>query len=69
MTQLSVRPALVPVKPQPNVYTLLLIVAILALALTLGLVMYNLMAPMPTGYGLDFGTLFNPSTLPNLANR
>jgi hypothetical protein len=45
-------------KPQPSIYTLLLIVAILALLVTLGFVMWNLMSA--SGYGMSFGDMFNP---------
>ena len=46
-------------KPQANVYTVLLIVAILALGVTIGLVLHNLLSPPPAGYGLDIGALFD----------
>lgn len=45
---------LVRVKPQPDIYTLLLIVAIIFLAVTVGMVMYNL----TTTYGLTFAEMF-----------
>jgi len=45
---------LVKTKPQPDIYTLLLIVAIIFLAVTVGMVMYNLM----TTYGLTFTEMF-----------
>lgn len=52
-------------KPQPNIYTVLVIVAILVLGLTLGLVMNNLLTPVKQGgYGLEFGMLFDHSKLP-----
>ena len=50
----------------PDIYTLLLIVSIIALGTTIGLVLYNLMAPIPGtagepgGYALPFGELFQP---------
>lgn len=52
----------VQVQPQPNIYTVLLIVAILILAVTIGLVLYNLMSSWEQGqgYGLSFGELFSP---------
>ncbi len=46
--------SLVETKPQPDIYTLLLIVAIIFLAVTVGMVMYNLM----TTYGLTFAEMF-----------
>jgi len=50
--------------PQANVYTVLLIIAILALGATIGLVLHNLLAPVPDGYGLDVGALFEPPQIP-----
>ncbi len=49
---------------EPNIYTLLLIIAILALALTVGVVLWNLLATPPDGYGMSFGDLFTPFELP-----
>lgn len=43
-------------RPQPNVYTLLLLIAIIALAATIGLAMFKLMSD--SGYALSFGELF-----------
>ncbi|MDY7009825.1 MAG: hypothetical protein SVV80_03645 [Planctomycetota bacterium] len=42
------------VKPQPDIYTLLLILAIVFLAVTVGIVIYNLM----TTYDMKFVELF-----------
>ena len=63
MAQLPNQPAVVQVKRQPNIYTVLLIVAILALAITIGFVLYNLMAEMGSdgGYDMTLGEIFNPS--------
>lgn len=60
MSQMPSGGSVVQVKPQPNIYTALLIVAILALGVAIGLVLYNLMAPVDTGagYGMKFGDLF-----------
>ncbi len=55
MTQLSQQPV-VHVKPQPDIYTALLILAIVALAATVGVVIWNL----TTVYGLAFGDIFKP---------
>ncbi|HUT57916.1 MAG TPA: hypothetical protein VNA25_08710 [Phycisphaerae bacterium] len=54
----------IPVKPQPTVYTVLLLVAIVALVVTLAVVLYTLMSPTPQGYGLEFGDLFGPLKQP-----
>jgi len=73
MTQLPSQAPVVEVKPQPNIYTLLLIVAIIALGTTVGIVMHNLMSPVVRsdggagGYGMSFGDLFE--TLENLIPR
>ena len=60
MTQVPAQGPVVYAKPQPNIYTVLLIVANLALLVTIGVVLYNLMASPPAGYGLRFGDLFAP---------
>ncbi len=59
MTQMS-SGSVIRVKPQPNIYTILLVVAILVVSVTLGLVLYKLMSPLPNGYGLEFGDIFKP---------
>ena len=48
----------VSVKPQSDVYTLLVIIAILALAVAIGLTLYDLMSP--EGYDMKFGDMFVP---------
>jgi hypothetical protein len=45
----------VPVKPQANVYTVLIIIAILAMVAAVG----TLMNDMMTNYGLAFGEIFS----------
>ena len=46
-------------KPQANIYTVLVFVAIVALGVTVGFVLYNLLMPVADGgYGLQFGDLF-----------
>ena len=64
MTQLPSQGPVIQVKPQPGIYTLLLIVAILALVVTIGIVLYNLLSSLPNGYGLELGTFFDASRLP-----
>jgi hypothetical protein len=49
---------IVTTRPQADIYTVLLVVAAVCLAVTIGVVLYNLMSPLPTGYGLTFGDLF-----------
>ena len=49
-------------KPQANIYTVLVFVAIVALGVTVGFVLYNLLSPCTdggVGYGLKFGELFD----------
>ncbi len=57
MTQ-SMNKPVVQVQPQPSIYTVLIIVAILALAVTIGMVLYDLMSA--SGYGMGFGEVLNP---------
>ncbi len=57
MTHIPVQPP-IQVKPQPDVYTVLIVVAILILAVTVGVSLYYLLAAPPTGCGLSFGDLF-----------
>jgi hypothetical protein len=50
----------VEVKPSPNVYTVLILVAILAQAAAIFLAGNKLMADPPQGYGVPAGLLFKP---------
>ena len=58
MAELRSGQPVVSVKPQSDVYTLLVIVAILALAVAIGLTVYDLMSP--EGYGMKLGDIFSP---------
>ncbi len=49
-------PLATPAKPAPNVYTAMLVVAILAMTITIVLVMVNLTSE--SGYGLSAGEVF-----------
>lgn len=66
MAQPPSKGPIIQVKPQPGIYTVMLIVASAALAVTIGIVMYNLMSPVTAadgsagGYGLSFGEMFDP---------
>ena len=60
MSQAPSQGPVMQVKPQPNIYSVLLIVAILVLLVAIVLVVMNLMAPLPNGYGLEIGDLFKP---------
>ncbi len=57
MTQLPTDGS-VEIRPQPNVFTVLLIVAILVMLVGVAMVAYKLTAD--SGYGLSFGELFKP---------
>jgi energy-coupling factor transporter transmembrane protein EcfT len=55
----------VEVKPQANIYTVLVIVALIALIAAAVIVAMNLTTPVAEGgYGLEFGDLFKPLTDP-----
>jgi hypothetical protein len=64
MTETPAKGPAIQVKPQPDIYSLLLIVVTVALAVTLVIVMHNLLSPVvrpdgtPGGYGLSFQELF-----------
>jgi ABC-type tungstate transport system substrate-binding protein len=62
MTQMQSGSPVVEVRPQANIYTVLLVVAILVLAVTVGVVLYNLLSAVGPdgGYGLEIGDLFKP---------
>ena len=61
MAQTTAKGPVIQVKPQPNVYTIMLIVAVLALGMTVGFVLYNLLTPVADGgYGLKFEEIFKP---------
>lgn len=60
MSQLPSSGPVVEVKPQPNVYTMLLFIAIAALAAAVCVAVWKLMSAPPVGYGMQFGDLFNP---------
>lgn len=59
MTQIpSPQHNIVSPKPQPNIYTVLLIVALICMTLTVAVGLRNLMSA--DGYGLGFGDLLSP---------
>lgn len=61
MTQLANAGA-IPAKPGPNVYTALLVAAIVAMAIALVVAIMHLTST--EGYGLSFGDLFGKVELP-----
>ena len=64
MTQIPAQSPVVQVKPQANVYSVLLIVAILALLAAIGFMLWNLLSPVPQGYGMTVEDLFSPFKIP-----
>lgn len=56
MATINPQGPVVRVKAQDNVYTALLLIAILALAVAIGMGVYNLSA----NYGVSFGEMFSP---------
>jgi hypothetical protein len=64
MSQIPYQARAVQVKPQPNVYTVLVIVAVLAVGITIGVALYFLLASQPNGCGLSFGDLFGKAVVP-----
>jgi hypothetical protein len=45
----------IPVRPQPNIYTVLLFVCIIAIGVAMGFCLYTLTTPLEEGgYGLEF---------------
>ena len=52
----------IPVKPAPNVYTVLLAMCVLALVVAISVVLWRMTGEMPQGYGLSTKHIFQPST-------
>ncbi len=65
MSQIPYQPRPMQVKPQPDVYTVLTLVAALALAVTIGVSLYHLLAGTDVGgCGLSLTDLFGKVELP-----
>jgi hypothetical protein len=64
MTRASTQPPVIEVRPQANVYTVLVVVAILAMLVAVLLGLSKLMGAPPDGYGLNFDQLFGPVSQP-----
>jgi hypothetical protein len=60
MTETPSHGPVIEVRPQPNVYTALLLVAILALVIAIGVVIWKLTSSPPTGYGLQISEFLDP---------
>ena len=58
MTHLPSHGPVLQVQAQPDIYTLLILVAVLAMLATLGVVLYYMFSAPPAGCGLTFGDLF-----------
>ena len=50
----------VEVKPDANVYTVLMLVSIIVLVIAIVLVGMKLTGDMPNGYGMTIGEMFEP---------
>jgi hypothetical protein len=50
----------VHVKPSANIYTVLIIISLLALCVGIGFSAKRLMSPAPEGYGVSAGQMFEP---------
>ena len=65
MTHLPTQTHAGQAKPQPTVYTVLIIVAILVLAVGIGFSLHFLMSsPEAGGYGREFSEIFTPWKAP-----
>ncbi len=61
MSQTPAQGPVVEVRPQPNVYTILLLIAIIALGIAVGVCYWKLTSPPAAGgYGMEFGEFFEP---------
>jgi hypothetical protein len=65
MSQLPLTDETIQVKPQSNIYTLMMIITVLVLGVVVGLVMQKLMGPVDHGgYGMTFGEVFGTIKMP-----
>ncbi len=65
MSQAQGNGPVVEVKPQPNIYTVLVLVALIALLAGGFICFQSLTSPVAQGgYGLEFGDLFKPLAEP-----
>jgi len=60
MTQLPPESPVIEVSPGPNVYTILLLVAIIVLAAGIAAAFWKLTSPLPVGYGLTIKEFLDP---------
>ncbi len=66
MTQMPEERNVAKVEAGPNVYSVLLIIAILALWVGIGFAAKRLMADPPAGYGVSVGEMFSPAQEPKI---
>jgi len=52
------QPTVIRVRPEPNVYTILLLIAVIVLVIAVAMAYWKLTSPVPTGYGMSVGQLF-----------
>ena len=64
MSMMSPNSVVAKVKPQPNIYTVLLAAAVILLAVAVGVCLYTLM----TTYGLSFGEILKGQRVEALTN-
>lgn len=60
MTESPTHGPVIEVRAQPNVYTILLLVAVIALAVAVGACLWKLTSPPPVGYGMEIKQFFDP---------
>ena len=66
MSQIPTERNVAKIQAGPNVYTVLLIVAILILWIGIGFTANRLMSDPPSGYGLSVGEMFSPAEEPHI---
>ena len=59
MSQTQSGSPVIAAKPVPNIYTALLVIAIVVVLIAIIVGLYTLLAASPSGYGLSFGDLFS----------
>jgi hypothetical protein len=65
MSQLPLTDETIQVKPQSNIYTLMMIITVLVLGVAVGLVIQKLMGSVDQGgYGMTFGEVFGTIKMP-----
>jgi len=65
MTETPTQGPVVEVKAQPNIYTILVLLAVIALVIAIGACFWKLTSSPPVGYGLEIKDFFAPLTSPS----